>query len=177
MCANRLTVSLEASKHTQRGATESSMDMPSFTSAQRRRILCIGDSYRRLLGEPLVAPAPDPVEALWAAPLAIVAHGTEPDPVFFFGNRTALSLFEMDFAAFTQLPSRLSAEPLLREERARLLERVAREGFMTDYAGVRISSSGHRFRISSATVWNLADDAGHPAGQAAAFASWTPITA
>lgn len=157
--------------------TETSMDMPSFTGAERQRILGIGESYRRLLGEPLVAPAPDPVAALWTAPRAIVAHGTEADPVFFFGNRTALALFEMDFATFTRLPSRLSAEPLLREERAHLLERVTREGFMTDYAGVRISATGRRFRISGATVWNLTDDAGHPAGQAAAFATWAPMPA
>jgi len=153
------------------------MDMPSFTGAQRRQILCIGESYRRLIGTPLVAPAPDPVEALWTAPHAIVAHGTEADPVFFFGNRTALSLFEMAFATFTQLPSRCSAEPLLREERAHLLERVGREGFITDYAGIRISATGRRFRIAQATVWNLADDAGNPAGQAAAFATWEPVAA
>lgn len=135
-------------------------------------------SYRRLTGRELpLAPADDLATALWLAPAAIVAHGTEPDPVFFYGNRLALALFEMDFAHFTRLPSRLSAEPLLREERARLLGRVSREGFVDDYAGVRIAASGRRFRIERATVWNLVDEEGQRHGQAAMFEHWTPLPA
>ena len=60
-------------------------------------------------------------EALWNAPRAIVAHGTEDDPIFFYGNRLALQLFEMSFDEFTRLPSRLSAEPLAQEARVRWL--------------------------------------------------------
>ena len=148
------------------------MDIPTFSEAQRGRIACIADSYERLTGRPLVSRDVDVVEALWSAPLAIVAHGTEANPVFFFGNRTALALFEMDFGHFTRLPSRLSAGPLLREERARLLERVTRDGIITDYAGVRISATGKRFRIANAAVWNLTDAQGTAAGQAAAFSDW-----
>ena len=62
--------------------------------------------------------------AMWNAPRAIVAHGTEDDPVFFYGNRLALQLFKMSFDEFTRLPSRFSAEPLAREERSKLLQRV-----------------------------------------------------
>jgi len=151
------------------------MDRPDFTPAHRNRILCIGESYQRLTGRPLVGGDDDPIEALWAAPIAIVAHGTEPDPIFFFGNRTALTLFEMDFDAFTRLPSRFSAETMLQEERARLLERVTRDGIIEDYAGVRISATGRRFRISNAAVWTLSDGTGAPVGQAAAFAAWTNL--
>lgn len=114
-------------------------------------------------------------EALWQAPRVIVAHGTEADPVFFYGNRLALHTFDMDFASFTRLPSRYSAEPLAREERARLLERVSRDGFIDDYAGVRISASGKRFRIERAVVWNLVDPAGGHHGQAATFSHWQPL--
>jgi hypothetical protein len=151
------------------------MDLPHLTDEQRRRIACIGDSYQRLTGRPLVPVDVDPAEALWAAPLAIVAHGTEPDPIFFFGNRVALSLFEMDFDAFTRLPSRFSAEAMLREDRARLLERVSRDGIIEDYAGVRVSATGKRFHISNASVWNLTDGTGTPIGQAAAFATWVDV--
>lgn len=151
------------------------MDLPHFTSEQRRHILWIGDSYERLTGRPLVSVDGDPIESLWSAPLAIVAHGMEPDPVFFFGNRIALALFEMDFETFTRLPSRFSAEPLLREERARLLEGVTRNGIIEDYAGVRISATGKRFQISNASVWNLTDPSGEAVGQAAAFAEWVPV--
>lgn len=140
------------------------------------RLRLIAESYRRLTNLELHrAPAADLPTALWLAPAAIVAHGTEPDPVFFYGNRLALELFGMDFAAFTRLPSRFSAEPLLREERALLLERVARDGFIDDYSGIRIAASGRRFRIERATVWNLVDVAGMRHGQAAVFAQWTPL--
>lgn len=149
------------------------MDIPELTKEQRGRIACIAESFERLAGRPLVTPEGNLVEALWHAPLAIVAHGTEPDPIFYFGNRTALTLFEMDFAAFTQLPSRFSAEPLRREERARLLARVARDGIIEDYAGVRISATGRRFHISNACVWTLTNAIGEAVGQAAAFAEWT----
>jgi hypothetical protein len=151
------------------------MDLPDLTGEHRQRIACIGESYRRLTGTPLVEPALDPIAALWFAPIAIVAHGLEPDPVFFFGNETALTLFELDFAAFTKLPSRFSAEPLERDARLRLLERVSRHGIIADYEGIRISSTGRRFRISNASVWNLSDESGTPLGQAAAFAQWEPI--
>ncbi|WP_072390162.1 MEKHLA domain-containing protein [Hyphomicrobium sp. CS1GBMeth3] len=151
------------------------MDLPHFTDEQRCSIEFIGDSYQRLTGHPLVSGEGDLIERLWSAPLAIVAHGTQSDPIFFFGNRTALTLFEMDFAAFTRLPSRFSAEPPLREERTRLLERVTRDGVINDYAGVRISATGKRFRISNASVWSLTDATGQPIGQAAAFTDWVYV--
>lgn len=144
------------------------MDLPRLP-----RLPLIVDSYRRRTGRPLVPAGDDLAAALWWAPRVVVAHGVEDDPIFFYGNRLALELFELDFAAFTRLPSRFSAEPLARDERARLLRRVRRDGFIDDYAGVRISSSGRRFRIEQATVWNLIDDDGCNQGQAATFDRWT----
>jgi len=138
-------------------------------------LICIADSFLRLTGRRLIAPASDLRAALWESPAVIVAHGTEPDPVFFYGNRAALTAFDMSFADFTRLPSRYSAEPLLREERAAFLARVSRDGFIDDYAGVRISSRGKRFRIEQAVVWNLVDAAGICHGQAATFAQWIPL--
>ena len=137
------------------------------------RLPLIAQSFARLTGKSLVADAGDIAQALWDAPLAIVAHGTQADPVFFFGNRQALALFEMSPQDFIALPSRLSAEPALRSERAALMARVTRDGFIDDYSGVRISATGRRFRIQKATVWNLDDAAGTRHGQAAAFGDWT----
>lgn len=149
--------------------------LPPLNSAERARISLIAESYLRLSGQPLVDTHGDVIDALWRSPVCIVAHDTADDPVFFFGNATALALFELDFTSFTKLPSRYSAEPLLREERARLLERVNRDGLIDDYAGVRVSSTGKRFRIARASVWNLIDEGGARHGQAAAFSDWTPI--
>ena len=139
------------------------------------RLALIAGSYQRLLGQALLPPGGDLAESMWLAPRVIVAHGTEADPVFFYGNRMALTAFDMSFAEFTRLPSRFSAEPLAREERARLLARVSRDGYIDDYAGVRISASGQRFRIEQAVVWNLVDAAGKHHGQAATFAGWIPL--
>jgi len=132
------------------------------------RLALIVESHQRIVGRPLLD-VPFSPDALWNAPLAVVAHGTEADPVFFYGNQLALQVFEMDFAAFTRLPSRLSAEPLAREERALLLARVTEFGFVDDYSGMRISGRNKRFMITQATVWNLVDETGIYRGQAAAF--------
>lgn len=141
------------------------------TPGQAARIALVAESYQRLLGKPLTQDTGDIVAALWAAPLAIVAHGTEPDPIFFFGNAAALATFETHVDAFTAMPSRLSAEAPLREERQALLDRVAANGFIDDYAGIRISARGRRFRIGPAVVWNLVDAGGVHHGQAACFAA------
>jgi hypothetical protein len=89
--------------------------------------------------------------------------------VFTYGNLAAQRRFGFTWAELTALPSRLSAEPVHRDERARLLEAVARRGFVEDYAGVRIAKGGGRFRIERAVVWNLLDEAGVHRGQAATF--------
>lgn len=139
------------------------------------RIALIAESFARLLGRPLVAAGGDPVTALWDAPQVIVAHGTGPDPHFFFANRAALARFEARPDQFVGMPSRLSAEAPLREERQALLDRVARDGYIADYAGVRISALGRRFRIEQAVVWNLLDATGAVHGQAATFDRWTDL--
>ena len=140
--------------------------------AQARRIELISTSFERLLGRQLVADGSggtDVVASLWRAGRAIVAHGMEDDPLFFFGNRAALKAFECNVEHFVGMPSRLSAEASLRSERQALLERVSADGFIADYAGTRITATGRRFRIEDAIVWNLTDQNGIRHGQAAAF--------
>jgi len=136
------------------------------------------ESLYRLTGQRPVAAEPGSVEAarqVWEAPFALVSHGTGADPVFNYGNRTALRLFDMSWQSFIALPSRLSAEAMNREERASLLARVTRDGYIDDYSGVRISASGERFRIEQAVVWNVTDRAGNHLGQAAMFRNWTVL--
>lgn len=142
---------------------------PPDAALQDPRLKLIFDSYQRLTGKRLLDSAPFDPEVMWHALHAIVAHGTEVDPVFFYGNRTALQRFEMTFDDFVRLPSRLSAEPLAQEARTKLLERVTKHSFIDDYSGMRISSSNRRFMIANATVWNLLDAAGVYHGQAATF--------
>jgi hypothetical protein len=134
------------------------------------------DSYRRHTGRELTprgGGARAEAERLLDAPFVVVSHGTEADPILNYGNRVALALWEMDLDRFIATPSRLTAEPMLREARERLLEQTARHGFVSGYEGVRISAGGRRFQIHGATIWNVADAAGRPAGQAATFSRWT----
>jgi hypothetical protein len=139
------------------------------------RLPLIAESFQRLIGAPLVAHVEDTADSLWNAPRVIVAHGTEPDPIFFFANKMALELFEMSAKDFIKLPSRLSAEAVNREERQRLLNEVTRNNFIANYAGVRISATGRRFRIEQAVVWNLLDAQGEKHGQAATFDHWVGL--
>jgi hypothetical protein len=136
------------------------------------------NSFRRWLGKDLLelrgTPAED-AKRLFQAPFVVVAHNTLPDPVFNYGNQQALQLWELPLENLLGMPSRLTAEPMHRDERARLLERTTRDGYVDDYAGVRISRTGRRFQIEQAIVWNLVDAAGNPAGQAATFSRWTPL--
>lgn len=131
------------------------------------RLALIASSYKRLTGKVLVEPYS--FDAMWNAPFAVVAHGTEEDPVFFYGNKLALTLFEMDQDEFVRLPSRLSAEPVGQAARVALLEKVTKQGYIDGYTGMRINKSGRLFRIKDATVWNLVDEAGRYFGQAATF--------
>ncbi|AJY14968.1 MEKHLA domain-containing protein [Burkholderia multivorans] len=133
--------------------------------------LLLADSYCRLLNRPLVPDGLNAADgAAWlydAAPFGILAHDTSADPVFVYGNKRAQAIFEYGWDELTALPSRLSAEPMERRERQSFLEKVARDGFVSDYRGVRVTKSGKRFWIERATVWQLVDAGGIVRGQAA----------
>lgn len=134
------------------------------------------DSYRKWVGEDLISRSGSPdtqAQNLFEAPFVVVSHGTQADPILNYGNAAALALWEMDIETLTRTPSRMTAEPVHRDERARLLERTTRHGYVDDYSGIRISSTGRRFHIERAIVWNLIDLEGNHAGQAATFSDWT----
>jgi hypothetical protein len=155
-----------------------SADPPWSCQKQIEHVRLLLDSFAGLLGRELVprdASPADQARRLFESPFVVVSHGTEADPVLNYANATALRLWEMDWATFVQTPSRLTAEPVQRDERARLLERTRRDGYVDDYSGIRISQSRQRFRIEQAIVWNLIDSAGHLHGQAATFDTWTPL--
>jgi len=138
-------------------------------------ILTLCFSYHHWTGTHLCDPQQPPGEAamrLYHASYALVSHDTQADPVFDYANLAAQSLFEMDWETFTQLPSRLSAEAPLRQERQRLLETVARQGYSDDYRGIRISHSGRRFMIEKAVIWNVIGHDGKLLGQAAKLERW-----
>jgi hypothetical protein len=157
------------------GMSVTAQDFP-LDAQTLRRCRILADSFARLLGRPLLPDLPPDDRALGralydAAPV-IVAHGIEADPVFWFANRTAQRLWELDWVRFTSLPSRLSAEADERATREALLRRVTEHGYIDDYQGVRVSAGGRRFRIADVIVWNLCDPQGARVGQAACFSVW-----
>jgi hypothetical protein len=111
-------------------------------------------------------------ELLFHAPFVVLSHNRAPDPILTYGNLAALELFELSWEQLTAMPSRLTAEAPVQAERAQLLAQVAAQGYIDDYAGIRVSRAGRRFRIHRATVWNLLGENGGPCGQAAMFSSW-----
>lgn len=138
---------------------------------------CLLNSFQHVLGYPLLENlSHDPVEQaaqVFHAPVVVVSHGTESDPLLNYGNQAALNLWEATWENLVTMPSRLTAEALAREARANLLQRVTENGYIDDYTGIRISTTGKRFQIKQAIVWNLHDAQGTYCGQAATFSQWT----
>ncbi len=137
------------------------------------------DSYAFWLKRELIDRTGTPEEQserLYCAPFVVASHTGAGDPILNYGNHQALALWEGTWEDFTGIPSRLTAESVNQPERARMLEQVARHGFITDYQGIRISRTGRRFLVKQATVWNILDAHGTPQGQAATFSQWHPLT-
>ena len=146
---------------------------PSASNLWHHEWLRLLDSSLRKCSGTAILPAPDasPAQCSTVASsddLVVVSHDGAEDPVFNYASKAALDLWEMDWETFTSTPSRFSAEPDEREARAELLRRVTEDGYVDDYCGVRISSSGKRFEVRDAYVWNVYDGE-ERVGQAALF--------
>jgi hypothetical protein len=136
------------------------------------------DNFASLLGYQLMVREGDTqtqAEALFKANFVVASHGTQIDPILNYGNQTALDLWVMNWSDFIQTPSRLTAEPVNRIERAAMLEQVKTKGYIDNYRGVRIASTGQRFYIEQIIIWNLVDSLGNKCGQAATFSQWKNI--
>jgi len=130
------------------------------------------NSLKRFKGVYLADPrlsARDQAQQVYEAPYILVAHNATADPIFQYSNKKGLELFEMSWGEFTKLNSKYSAEPQNRNAREQMLKEVLTKGYADNYCGVRISKTGRRFHINSATVWNIIDNENKKQGQAAVF--------
>jgi len=151
------------------------MNQPWLNEAVIRHVAYLLKSFHHWIGRELLELSEDDREnaiKLFEAPFIVLSHGTEKDPVLNYGNLRALKLWEMTWDSFIHTPSRLTTEALNREERAVILKEVGQKGYSDHYQGVRVSSSGKRFRIENAIVWNLLDEEEAYCGQAALFDKW-----
>ncbi|EFJ51975.1 hypothetical protein VOLCADRAFT_87027 [Volvox carteri f. nagariensis] len=93
------------------------------------------------------------------------------DPIYTYGNRAALDLFEVTWDELLQTPSRKSAadDPDAQKDRNGLLDRAAETGVVSGFEVWRVSKSGRRFKIKDGTLFNIIDREGNKLGQAAVF--------
>ena len=137
------------------------------------------NSFRHWTGRELLERVEDrasQAHALFQAPFVVVSHGMEEDPLLNYGNHIALELWELTWQQLVKTPSRLTAEPVNRAEREWMLEQARTRGYLDTYRGVRISSTGRRFLVENALIWNVVDAKGQRVGQAATFSQWTWLT-
>ncbi|WP_419901748.1 MEKHLA domain-containing protein [Kiloniella sp.] len=111
-------------------------------------------------------------QQLFDASFVVVSHNGGSDPKLNYGNQVALDLWEMSWDDFIGTPSRQTAEVEYREDRAAMLEQARVKGYIDDYEGIRISSSGRRFKIESTIIWAVPAIGNDREGQAATFSKW-----
>lgn len=147
--------------------------MPPWTEDElQTRARWLLRSYRKWAGEDLIPLASDDdaarAQALFAAPIAVLAHDRQPDPLCIYANAAALAAFELTLAEAPAYATSRTVEPATREERRGALDRADEDGLVRGYSGIRVSTSGRRFRIHDGRIWTVLDDDGRRVGQAAA---------
>jgi hypothetical protein len=108
---------------------------------------------------------------LFEAPFHVASHGTENDPILNYGNQKSLNMWELSWEEFIKIPSRKTAELIEQVERNRLLAETTQKGFCY-FSGIRITSTGKRFKINDGIVWNLIDEQQKYQGQAAVYSDY-----
>lgn len=137
-----------------------------------RRLL---DSYESWLEQPLVSrtgTSAEQAERLFRAPFVVLAHDSQTDPIFCYANKRSLELWEISLQEILAMPSRLTADPQQQANRTAMLQQGLADGYLTGYEGIRVSSTGKRFFVRNATIFNVLNDSGGRIGQAATFADW-----
>lgn len=153
-------------------APVSSGPKPYEATATVMQSLTICGSYKDKTGDKLLDGTilvQEAAETLWNAPFVCASH--DASDVFNYGNKAALSLWQLSWDEFVGLPSTKSAEDdqTVQSERRELLDRAAKDGYIKDYSGIRQTSDGRKFKINGATVWTITDKDGNKTGQAVRF--------
>lgn len=154
------------------------MEPPWLQGPALEVVALILSSHRRAFGVPLVAGA-DPLSNLrlaaqevFAADRAVLAHDGGADPRLIYANGAALLLWRRAWEEMVGLPSRLTAEPAERQQRAQALAAAREREALVGYRGIRVDRDGRRFHIAGAKLWTLRDGRNQARGQAASFGSW-----
>jgi hypothetical protein len=134
-------------------------------------------AFARVTGRDLIAEMKlDPArlgQSAWEGDFALLSHRGDPLATLNYGNRFALDLWQCDWNEFTALPSAVTAPDEDVPERSAMMAAAAAQGYVSNYAGRRISAKGKLFRIENGTIWRLAGLDGEPFGMAATFRNFT----
>ncbi|MFN9661159.1 MAG: MEKHLA domain-containing protein, partial [Cyanobacteriota bacterium] len=123
-------------------------------------------SHRKAFGRPLLAgvepwrPQRLVAQELFAADRVVLAHDGGADPRLIYANAAALALWGRSWQEMIGMPSRLTAEPAERQERARALAIARQQEALVGYSGLRVAGDGRRFRLQGAKLWTLRDGQG-----------------
>lgn len=116
-------------------------------------------SYFQLFKKDLIPTSDDLIENLFNADFYLVSHQYQNEPILVYGNQKVLDRWEMTWEGFVGTPSRLTAEKELQNKRAEILKIADKQGYFDKYEGIRISSTGKRFWIKEALIFNIYEDA------------------
>jgi hypothetical protein len=103
------------------------------------------------------------------ARFGVLSHGTQPDPIFNYGNMASLELFEQNIEDLCQTPSRYSTVPELMDDRSDLIQDIEIKGYGCIKNAIRVSAKGNLFLISQILVWTVFDDDDNRIGLAAIY--------
>jgi hypothetical protein len=133
------------------------------------------NSYQQLLGKELINRNGNPREEakqLFYAPMIVLSHNSDPDPLYNYANLQGLKLWEMTWEELITTPSKSTTEPILREKRDKFLAETTTKGYITNYQGIRVSRTGKKYKIKDVIVWNLTNEEDQYCGQGATFSRW-----
>jgi len=99
----------------------------------------------------------------------ILSHGTQPDPIYNYGNQASLILFEQTIERLCTTPSRYSTVPELMDDRTSLIRQIEEVDYGYLWNAVRNSIQGKLFVIEKILIWNVYNDKGERIGLAAFY--------
>lgn len=100
---------------------------------------------------------------------AVVAHGTEPDPMIHYANQAALELFDYSEKEIYQIPSRVTAPEHVARAHDDVLELPVHDDFWLIPRAMRQRRSGELFESDNVLVFCVYDEDGKWIGQTTVY--------
>ena len=85
----------------------------------------------------------------------ILSHGTQQDPIYNYGNKASLLLFDETLENLCQTPSRYSTVESLMQDREQLIQQIADVGYGTITNALRTTTRGKLFVMETIWIWHV----------------------